>query len=39
MGQGDVPWCMIFVADIVLVDETKVMINAKLERWRQELES
>ena len=30
---------MLFVNDIVLVDETREPVNAKLERWRQELES
>jgi len=33
------PWCMLFADDIVLVDETKAGVNAKLERWRQTLES
>ena len=28
--QDDVPWCMLFVDDIVLVAETKVEVNAKL---------
>ena len=30
---------MLFADDIVLVDETRVKVNAKLELWRQTLES
>ena len=37
--QDEVPWCMLFADDIVLVAETKVQINAKLELWREALES
>ena len=37
--QDEVPWCMLFANDIVLVDETKDRVNAKLEQWRQRLES
>ena len=29
--QDDIPWCMLFVDDIVLIDETKSGINAKLD--------
>ena len=29
--QDEVPWCMLFVNDIVLVTETKIEVNAKLE--------
>ena len=32
--QDEIPWCMLFADDIVLVDETKVRVNAKLELWR-----
>ncbi|XP_070019357.1 uncharacterized protein [Nicotiana sylvestris] len=37
--QGEVPWCMLFANDIVLIDETRGRVNAKLEVWRQTLES
>ena len=37
--QDEVPYCMLFVDNIVLVAETKVEINAKLELWREALES
>ncbi|XP_021729342.1 uncharacterized protein LOC110696362 [Chenopodium quinoa] len=37
--QDEVPWCMLFADDIVLVDETKDRVNGKLEQWRQRLES
>ena len=37
--QDDVPWCMLFADDIVLVDETREGVNAKLELWRDTLET
>ncbi|CAO2043645.1 unnamed protein product [Urochloa humidicola] len=37
--QGDIPWCMLFADDVVLVDESKAGVNRKLELWRQTLES
>jgi len=37
--QDEIPWCMLFVDDIVLVDETRVGVNVKLELWRQTLKS
>ena len=36
--QDDVPWCMLFADDIVLMDKTREGVNTKLERWREELE-
>jgi len=30
--QDEVPWCMLFVNDIVLIDETKGGLNGKLEK-------
>jgi len=37
--QGDIPWCMLFADDVVLVDESRAGVNRKLELWRQTLES
>jgi hypothetical protein len=37
--KGDIPWCILFADDIVLVDESQVGVNRKLELWRQTLES
>ena len=37
--QDDILWCMLFADDIVLIDETKSGVNAKLEVWREALES
>ena len=37
--RGDIPWCMLFADDVVLVDESQVGVNMKLELWRQTLES
>jgi len=37
--QDEVPWCMLFADDIVLVDETRGGVNAKLELWRKTLET
>ena len=37
--QGDIPWCMLFADDVVLVDESQARVNRKLELWQQTLES
>ena len=37
--QDEVPRCMMFADDVVLMDETKEGVQAKLELWRQTLES
>ena len=37
--QDNVPWCMLFADDIVLVAETKVEVNVKLKLWRETSES
>ena len=37
--QDEVPWCMLFADDIVLVDETKSGVERKLELWRDALET
>ena len=37
--QAEVHWCMLFADDIVLVDELRDGVNAKLERWLEALES
>ena len=37
--QDEISWCMLFADDIILVDKTRVGVNAKLELWRQTLES
>jgi hypothetical protein len=37
--QGDIPWCILFADDVVLVDESQEGANRELELWRQTLES
>jgi hypothetical protein len=36
--QGDIPWCMLFEDDVVLVDDSRAGVKRKLEFWRQTLE-
>ncbi|XP_070002487.1 uncharacterized protein [Nicotiana sylvestris] len=37
--QEEVPWCMLFANDIVLIDESRACVNERLEVWRHALES
>lgn len=37
--QGEVPWCMLFADDVVLVGESLEDVNYRLEEWREALES
>ncbi|KAI0504056.1 hypothetical protein KFK09_015003 [Dendrobium nobile] len=37
--QEDVPWCMLFANNILLIDKTKEGVKGKLELWRSTLES
>ena len=37
--QGEIPWCMLFADDMVLIDESMIGVDRKLELWRQTLES
>jgi hypothetical protein len=37
--QSDISWYMLFVDDVVLVDETRAGVNGKLELWKDSLES
>jgi hypothetical protein len=37
--QGDILWCMLFANDAVLIDESRIGVDQKLESWRQTLES
>jgi hypothetical protein len=32
--QGGIPWCMLFLDDVVLVDKSRTGIDQKLELWR-----
>nr|GEV47439.1 hypothetical protein [Tanacetum cinerariifolium] len=36
--QEDIPWCLIFADDIVLVSESAKGLNIRLENWREYLE-
>ena len=35
----DIPWCMLFADDVVLVDDSGAGVNRKLELWRRTQES
>jgi Reverse transcriptase (RNA-dependent DNA polymerase) len=37
--QEDIPWYMLFADDVMLIDESRIEVNQKLELWRQTLES
>ena len=37
--KGDIPWCMLFADDVVLVDKSRTWVNQKLELWWETLES
>jgi hypothetical protein len=37
--QGGIPWCMLFVDNVVLVDESRTGIDQKLELFRRTLET
>jgi hypothetical protein len=32
--QGDISWCMLFTDDVVLVYESRMGVDQKLELWR-----
>jgi hypothetical protein len=37
--QGNIQRCMLFTDNVVLVDDSRMGVNRKLEHWRQTLES
>jgi len=37
--QDEIPWCMLFADELVLVDETRDGVNTKLEQWRDTQEA
>ena len=36
--QKEVPWCMLFADDVVLVGQTRKQVNDEFESWRKALE-
>jgi general stress protein 26 len=32
--QRDISWCMLFADDVVSIDESRIVVNHKLELWR-----
>jgi hypothetical protein len=32
--QGGIPWCMLFAYDVILVDESRMVVDQKLELLR-----
>jgi len=36
--QDEMPWCMLFADDIILIDVTRQGVNDRLESWRHTLE-
>jgi hypothetical protein len=32
--ESGIPWCMLFIDDVILVDESRTEIDQKLELWR-----
>jgi hypothetical protein len=37
--QDGIPWCMLFVDDVVLVNESRTGVDQKLGLWRRTLEA
>jgi hypothetical protein len=37
--QGDIPWCVLFVDNVILVDESRTGVDQKFELWRRTLEA
>jgi hypothetical protein len=37
--QGDIYWCMLFIDDVILMNESMIGVDQKLELWRRTLEA